>query len=123
VHHEAREFRRAAAETRALWSRANTYVQEAAPWTTLRADRARAALITPTALNLVRLSATVAWSIVPSLAAGVLRLLGDPSADTTPLWPEKIDCTTLSAIRGVPYPTVAEPLVANVAVGHLTFAN
>ena len=118
AHHEAREFRRASAETRALWSRVNAYVQEAAPWTALRADPARAALVTRTALNLVQLSATVAWSIVPNLAARVLQLLGDPSADTTPRWPEKIDDTTLSKVTGVLCPVPAEPLVAKVTVNH-----
>ncbi len=121
AHHEAREFRRASAETRALWSRANAYVQEAAPWTALRTDRARAALVTRTALNLVQLSATVAWSIMPNLAARVLRLLGDPSADTTPRWPEKIDDTTLTKITGVLCPAPVEPLVAKVTVNHLAF--
>jgi len=123
AHHEAREFRRAAAETRALWSRANAYVQEAAPWTALKADPARAAFITRTALNLVRLSATVAWCIVPNLAAGILRMLGDPSADTTPPWPENLDCTSLSMNRGVPGLTVAQPLVVKVAIADLAFAD
>jgi methionyl-tRNA synthetase len=62
AHHEAREFLHAAAETLALWARANAYVQEQAPWTALRTDRVRAALATRTAFNLVRLGATVAWS-------------------------------------------------------------
>ena len=122
AHHEAREFRRAAAETRALWSRANAYVQEAAPWTALRADRAQAALATRMALNLVRLSATVAWSIVPSLAARVLRLLGDPLADTTPGWPGKINCTTLGKSTSMLCLNPAEPLVTKVSVDHLAFA-
>jgi methionyl-tRNA synthetase len=122
-HHEAREFRRAAAETRALWARANAYVQEAAPWTALRTDPPRAALATRTALNLVRLSATVAWSIVPGLAARVLRLLGDPPTDATPRWPDKIDGTTLGKIPNVPHSIPAEPLVAKVAINQLAFAN
>ena len=100
AHHEAREFRRAAAETRALWSRANAYVQEAAPWAALRADRAQAALATRIALNLVRLSATVAWSIVPSLATRVLQLLGDPLGETTPPWPGEINCRLPCANTG-----------------------
>ena len=39
AHHEALEFRRAAAETRALWVHANAYLQHAAPWTALKSDR------------------------------------------------------------------------------------
>jgi len=85
AHHEALEFRQAAAETRAIWVRANAYVQEAAPWSALNSDRAQAAVATRTALNLVRLSAVVAWSIVPALAQTVLAALG---ADTPiPTWP------------------------------------
>ncbi|WP_428037195.1 hypothetical protein [Bosea thiooxidans] len=36
AYHEAREFRHAAAETCALWSAANDYVQTAAPWSALK---------------------------------------------------------------------------------------
>jgi methionyl-tRNA synthetase len=77
THHEALEFRQAAAETRAVWARANAYVQETAPWT---------AIVTRTALNLVRLSAVLAWSIVPTLAGQVLSALGEDAP--IPRWPE-----------------------------------
>jgi methionyl-tRNA synthetase len=85
AQHEALEFRQAAAETRAIWTRANAYVQEAAPWSAVHSDRARAAIATRTALNLVRLSAVLAWSIVPTLAQTVLAALGDDAP--IPLWP------------------------------------
>jgi methionyl-tRNA synthetase len=85
AHHEALEFRQAAAETRAIWVRVNAYVQEAAPWSAINADRARAAAATRTALNLVRLSAVLAWSIVPALAGTVLAALGE--AAPIPAWP------------------------------------
>ena len=39
-HHEALEFRHAAAETRAIWARANAYLQETAPWTASIRSRA-----------------------------------------------------------------------------------
>jgi len=85
THHEALEFRQAAAETRAIWARANAYVQETAPWTAINSDPARAAVVTRTALNLVRLSAVLAWSIVPTLAGQVLSALGEDAP--IPLWP------------------------------------
>jgi methionyl-tRNA synthetase len=85
-HHEALEFRRAAAETRAIWGLANAYLQERAPWSLVKSDRGAAAAVTHVALNLVRLSATIAWSIVPGLAAKVLAALGDTNA--VPSWPE-----------------------------------
>ena len=50
------------------------------------ADPARAAVVTRTALNLVRLSAVLAWSIVPTLAGQVLSALGEDAP--IPRWPE-----------------------------------
>ncbi|MGE7419004.1 methionine--tRNA ligase, partial [Methylobacterium tarhaniae] len=90
AHHEAREFRRAAAETRALWARANAYVQEAAPWSAIRHDRLRAAVVTRVALGLVELCATVAWSIVPSLAASAIVAVGGTEAEV-PGWPGDVE--------------------------------
>jgi methionyl-tRNA synthetase len=87
AHHEALEFRQAAADTRALWARANAYLQEAAPWTAIGSDRAQAAVTTRTALRLVQLCAVVAWSIVPTLAQQVLSALGDDRR--IPSWPAR----------------------------------
>ncbi|MGL3211423.1 class I tRNA ligase family protein [Bradyrhizobium sp. BR 1433] len=84
-HHAALEFRAAAAATRAIWDTANAYLQHAAPWTAIKSDPARAAVITRVGLNLVALSATLAWSIVPHLAARVLGALGQ--SDAVPRWP------------------------------------
>jgi len=85
THHEAREFRRAAAETRGIWSVANAYLQHAAPWTIIKTDSVRAAVVTRTGLNLVRLSAVVAWSIIPALSETVLDAFGQNEA--VPRWP------------------------------------
>jgi methionyl-tRNA synthetase len=81
-HHERLEFRRAAAETRALWVVANVFLQRAAPWS---ASPDRAAVTTRVALNLVRLCATAAHSIIPSLSGVVLGAFGDRA--TVPRWP------------------------------------
>jgi len=80
IHHEACEFRRAAAETRGIFSVANRYLQYAAPWTTIKSDPVRAAIVTRTGLNLVRLSAVLAWSIIPALSETVLHAFGDNDA-------------------------------------------
>jgi methionyl-tRNA synthetase len=84
-HHEALEFRAAAAETRAIWSAANAYLQQAAPWVAIKSDRIRAAVVTRTGLNLVRLSAVLAWSIIPELSAKVLSAF--EAGDGVPDWP------------------------------------
>jgi methionyl-tRNA synthetase len=80
--HEQLDFRRAAAETRALWVLANTFLQRAAPWS---AGADRAAVITRVTLNLVRLCAIAAHSIVPSLSDVVLDAFDDRAA--IPHWP------------------------------------
>jgi methionyl-tRNA synthetase len=79
--HEQLEFRRAAVETRALWGLANSFLQRAAPWS---AGADRAVVITRVTLNLVRLCAIAAHSIVPSLSGLVLAAFNDYSA--SPQW-------------------------------------
>jgi methionyl-tRNA synthetase len=112
THHQALEFRQAAAETRAVWARANAYVQEAAPWTAINSDPARAAVVTRTALNLIRLSAVLAWSIVPTLAGKVLSALGEDAP--IPLWPEQAELG-LDLHAGRPIGPIG-PLVAKLGV-------
>jgi methionyl-tRNA synthetase len=84
-HHATLEFRKAAAETRAIFTLANVYLTEQAPWTAIKTDRARAAAVVRTALNLIRVCAVLSWCIVPNLAAEILRNLGE-TADLPP-WP------------------------------------
>lgn len=97
--HEGREFRRAAAETRALWARANAYVQEAAPWAALRTEPARAAVVTRVALGLIEIGAIVAWSIIPTLASSALAAVGGSDDGGTPFWPEDVDGLILGGQR------------------------
>jgi methionyl-tRNA synthetase len=114
THHEALEFRQAAAETRAVWARANAYVQETAPWTAINSDPARAAVVTRTALNLVRLSAVLAWSIVPALAGKVLSALGEDAP--IPPWPAQAGSgLALGLPVGRPIGPIG-PLVAKLGV-------
>jgi methionyl-tRNA synthetase len=84
--HYRLEFRRAAAETRALWVLANGYIQEQAPWSAIKLDPARASVATRTALNIVSLCASVSWCIIPELSGRVLGAFGDASA--CPPWPK-----------------------------------
>ena len=116
AHHEAREFRRAAAETRAIWARANVYLQETAPWSSIKTDPDRAALATRTALNLVELCATVAWSIIPSLAEEVLGALGGPRIGSVPPWPERIERGLSSRDRVGRILTDSGPLVTKITL-------
>jgi methionyl-tRNA synthetase len=115
--HEKLEFRRAAAETRALWVLANAYVQEQAPWTSIKSDPARAAVTTRTALNLLSVCAGVAWSIVPTLAGRVLSAFG--AATDCPRWPQHCAPRLLDARKGDPIARV-EPLVTKLTEAEIT---
>lgn len=116
AHHETLEFRRAAAETRAIWSRANAYLQEAAPWTAVKTDRDRAAVVTRTALALVRLSATLAWSIVPSLSETVLSAFGD--VPNPPAWPRDVADRLLANQDGNRTLKILPPIVDKITEEH-----
>jgi methionyl-tRNA synthetase len=110
-HHEALEFRRAAAETRGIWALANAYLQQAAPWTLAKSDRPRAAVVTRSALNLVRLSAILAWSIIPTLAEVVLNAFDDKP--TIPPWPSEPASSLLAGNAGRPV-ALRDPLVEKI---------
>jgi methionyl-tRNA synthetase len=109
--HEALEFRRAAAELRGIWALANAYLQQAAPWTVVWSDRARAAVATRTALNLVRLSAILAWNVIPTLAEAVLAAFD--SKEAVPAWPNEPAGSILAKKAGQPISPIG-PLVEKI---------
>jgi methionyl-tRNA synthetase len=94
--HEAMEFRRAAAETRALWVRGNEYLQAAAPWTAIKTDEVQAGMIVRTGLNLVALFAILAQPFVPTAAAAILDAMGVPVCNRN--WPLADDDQILNAL-------------------------
>ena len=81
---EAFEVRKAAQALRARWVLGNEYLQEAAPWTAIRTDPARAAVAVRTALNLAALFARVSAPVIPFAAEAILGALGE---DFPPAWP------------------------------------
>ena len=100
-HHAGLRFRKAAAEIRAIWSLANSYVAASAPWTRLRSDPGGAAVALRTALSLLDASARVAWAFVPAAASRVLQALGD--ADTElPAWPGSGEAAIAQVSAGRP---------------------
>jgi methionyl-tRNA synthetase len=112
AHHEAREYRHAAAETRALWAAANAYVQATAPWSSLRNDRPGAAVATRTALALIEICATVAWSIIPNLATSAITAVGGAVSVGPPPWPDDVTDQLLDDRRaGLILPASFEPIV------------
>ncbi|MEM8792980.1 MAG: methionine--tRNA ligase [Pseudomonadota bacterium] len=76
AHWEAVEFRKAAAELRAIWVVGNEYLQETAPWAVIKEDEARAAAIIRFSLNLIRLYAILSRPFIPDASDTMLNALG-----------------------------------------------
>ena len=108
-HHESLALRKAAEEVRAIWRLANAYLAEAAPWSVIKDDTARAATIVNTGINLVRVAALAAWPFIPSSAEKVLCSLGE-AADLVP-WPQdgKHALSAIPAGRRIARPAPAVP--------------
>src|SRR5262249_15814983 len=83
--HKAMEFRRAAAETRAIWAAGNQYLQRAAPWSAVKADTPAAACSLRTALNLTCLIARISSPFLPYTAQSILGVFG--MAEHPLVWP------------------------------------
>lgn len=92
---EAMEIRRAAQTLRALWVLGNEYLQEAAPWTAIKTDPERAAVVVRTALNLVQLFAAVSAPVLPFTAARMAMAVG---LEGPPSWPEGGATAALDAL-------------------------
>src|SRR5262249_61703578 len=86
THQEALSLPQAAGDTRAVWSLANAYLAEAAPWRAIKEDRDRACCVARIGINLVRVAALVGWPFIPSAASNVLRSLGEEAESVR--WPE-----------------------------------
>ena len=82
---EAIEIRKAAQALRAIWVLGNEYLAEAAPWTAIKTDPERVAVIVRTALNLVALMARVTAPFLPASAERIAETVGEGPGGG---WPE-----------------------------------
>jgi len=82
---EGMQLRRAAEALRELWVLGNVYVDRAAPWTVIKTDKDRAAVILRTAINLIRLYAIIGSPIIPDTCAGLREAMGVDVGDD--FWP------------------------------------
>ncbi|MEE9347124.1 MAG: methionine--tRNA ligase [Robiginitomaculum sp.] len=83
AHYEAREFRKAMAQTRAIWAAGNEYLTMAAPWTHYKTDIDQAAIGARTGLNLVALFGIIAQPIIPDAAEKILDAMAIPQQNRT----------------------------------------
>jgi methionyl-tRNA synthetase len=100
---DAIEMRKSAQALRGLWVLGNEYLQAAAPWTAIKTDRDRAAVIVRTAINLAGLYARVSAPVIPFTAETIALALGE----TWPVdWPSPGARTVLGRIpAGRPFTT------------------
>jgi len=98
AHMEAIEIRKAAAELRAIWVLGNEYLQDAAPWATIKQDEARAAAQVRFALNLIPLYATLSAPFIPDAAAAMHEAMG-----TDGTWPGAAAEALTTLAPGTPF--------------------
>ncbi|MFV4677415.1 class I tRNA ligase family protein, partial [Mycobacterium tuberculosis] len=79
-HMEGLELRRSAQALRAIWVLGNEYLTEAAPWTAVKTDRERAAVVVRTGLNLVALFARLSRPFIPATTELIAAGVGDEAA-------------------------------------------
>jgi methionyl-tRNA synthetase len=92
---DAIEIRKSAQALRALWVVGNEYLQEAAPWTAIKTDRDRAAVIVRTALNLAALYARISAPFIPFAAEKIGEAFG---LDFPAAWPSNHGAAELSKL-------------------------
>ncbi len=95
-HYEDMDFRKAAAETRALWAAGNEYLTRAEPWVKYKNDVDAAAIGVRTGLNLVVIFAIIAQPLIPNTAKTILDTLGVPDGNRN--WPDAYDASLLDAL-------------------------
>ena len=82
-HMDAIEVRKSAQELRAIWAAGNEYLQDAAPWATIKKDPEAAAAQVRMGLNLVRLYAVLSAPFIPAASARMLDAMRAEGAE----WP------------------------------------
>jgi methionyl-tRNA synthetase len=80
AHLADRQFRKAAAELRAIWATGNAYWEKSEPWKAAKVDADRTAMILRTGVNLVRLFSLLAVPIIPETATRALHAVAPDDA-------------------------------------------
>jgi methionyl-tRNA synthetase len=105
------QLRRAAADLKELWTIGNVYIDRAAPWTQIKTDKDRAAVILRTAINLAGLYAIVGSPIIPDTCARLREVLGVTEGED--YWPRNA-AGELAALPPGHHFTVPPPLFKKI---------
>ena len=103
---DAMEIRKSAQELRALWVIGNEYLTAAAPWTAIKTDPDRTAVIVRTGINLVGLFARVAAPIIPFAAEITALAVGETYPGAWPGADGVLELSRIEAGRPVRAPEV-----------------
>jgi methionyl-tRNA synthetase len=103
---EAIEVRKSAQALRALWVVGNEYLQNAAPWSAIKTDPARAAVIVRTAINLAAVYAAVSAPVIPFAAEKIALALGEAFPLAWPTLDARAELGRLEAGRRITVPEV-----------------
>ncbi|MBW8735462.1 MAG: class I tRNA ligase family protein, partial [Asticcacaulis sp.] len=98
---EEMEMRKAAQAIRRIWVLGNEYLQEAAPWTAFKTDVTRAGVVVRHGLNLVRLYAALAQSVIPATAEKIAASVGESLPMAWPSADARAELSHLPAGQGV----------------------
>jgi len=108
-HMEAMEIRKSAAALRAIWVEGNEYLQEVAPWSTIKEDPEQAAMQIRLGLNLIRLYAVLSQPFIPDASAAML----DAMRTDDDTWPHDLPAALDMLPAGHAY-TVPEVLFSKI---------
>ena len=100
-------------ELRGIWVEGNNYISAAEPWTVIKTDAKRAAVILRTCINLIRIFAILSAPIMPATAESMLARLGLKMSDMPSLKDFNV-AGEIEAVRpGQPF-TVGEALFERI---------
>ena len=117
---ESIEIRKSAQAMRDLWVLGNQYLQEAAPWTAIKTDPVRAAVIVRTGLNLVALFARICAPVLPFTAEIICEAIGEPYPGEWPGTDARAELSRLEPGRPVRAPEVLFRKVEDAQVAEWT---
>ncbi len=109
THMDNIDVRKAAAALREMWVDGNAYLQEAAPWSTIKTDPQQAAMQIRLALNLIRVYAVISAPFIPDASVKLLEAMRTDATD----WPDDMQ-TALEALEPGHGFVVPETLFAKV---------
>jgi methionyl-tRNA synthetase len=113
---ENMEFRKAIDDLYTLWTVGNQYIDAGAPWTLIKTDRAAAAQVVRTCINLMDLYARVSAPFIPFTAEAIAKALHLSDTEQKRPWPTTIDLTELKAGHSFEVPPLLFRRIEDVEV-------